>query len=124
VSCAAALATLDVLCQPGVHAGLNAAGNRFREILRGALSDAGETGQVLGDGPMAQIAFSPVPIVDQATWLASNRARGRKLMLELLRTGVFLNPMGTKLYLSIAHDDAVLAELGARITGALKATAA
>ena len=122
VSCAAALATLDVLCQPGVHAALHAAGNRFRETLRSALVAAGETGQVLGDGPMAQLAFSPVPIVDQPTWLASNRARGRALMLELLRHGVFLNPMGTKLYLSIAHEDAVLDELGNRITTALRAT--
>jgi hypothetical protein len=43
-------------------------------------------------------------------------------MLELLRQGVFLNPMGTKLYLSIAHEDAVLDELGNRITTALRAT--
>ncbi len=122
VSCAAALATLDILTQPGVHAGLHAAGNRLRSLLQQALVDAGETGQVLGDGPMAQLAFSAVPIVDQPTWLASNRARGRALMLELLKRGVFLNPMGTKLYLSLSHDEAVLNELGARITAALKAT--
>ena len=27
-------------------------------------------------------------------------------MLGLFRRGVFLNPMGTKLYLSLAHDEA------------------
>jgi glutamate-1-semialdehyde 2,1-aminomutase len=26
-------------------------------------------------------------------------------MLELFRRGVFLNPMGTKLYLSVAHTE-------------------
>ena len=122
VSCAAAQATLDILCQPGVHAGLHEAGRRFRSRLQRALESAGEAGQVLGDGPMAQIAFSAVPVVDQTTWLASNRKRGRELMLELLRRGVFLNPMGTKLYLSIAHDEAALQTLEERLTEALKAT--
>jgi glutamate-1-semialdehyde 2,1-aminomutase len=28
-------------------------------------------------------------------------------MLALFERGVFLNPMGTKLYLSLAHDEAV-----------------
>ena len=122
VSCAAALATLDILCQPGVHAGLHEAGRRFRGRLQRALESAGEAGQVLGDGPMAQIAFSAVPVVDQTTWLASNRRRGRELMLELLRRGVFLNPMGTKLYLSIAHDEAALQMLEERLTEALRVT--
>jgi glutamate-1-semialdehyde 2,1-aminomutase len=31
-------------------------------------------------------------------------------MLALFEQGVFLNPMGTKLYLSLAHDEASLAE--------------
>jgi glutamate-1-semialdehyde 2,1-aminomutase len=122
VSCAAALATLDILCQPGVHAGLHEAGRRFRSRLQRALESAGEAGQVLGDGPMAQIAFSAVPVVDQTTWLASNRKRGRELMLELLRRGVFLNPMGTKLYLSIAHDEGALQTLEERLTEALRGT--
>jgi glutamate-1-semialdehyde 2,1-aminomutase len=43
-------------------------------------------------------------------------------MLELLRSGVFLNPMGTKLYLSLAHDDAALEEFAERLRAALKAT--
>jgi glutamate-1-semialdehyde 2,1-aminomutase len=29
---------------------------------------------------------------------------GRRMMLGLFERGVFLNPMGTKLYLSAAHD--------------------
>jgi glutamate-1-semialdehyde 2,1-aminomutase len=44
-------------------------------------------------------------------------------MLELLRRGVFLNPMGTKLYLSIAHDDQLLQEFGERLVDSLRATA-
>ncbi len=123
VSCAAALAALELYSEPGTYDRLHAAGRRFRELLAGALKAAGAEGQVLGDGPLAQVAFSPVPVTDQQSWLASDRARGRALMLELLRRRVFLNPMGTKLYLSLAHDEVVLTEFAARLVEALRATA-
>jgi glutamate-1-semialdehyde 2,1-aminomutase len=42
-------------------------------------------------------------------------------MLELLSRGVFLNPMGTKLYLSLAHDEAVCREFCEILAEALDA---
>jgi glutamate-1-semialdehyde 2,1-aminomutase len=122
VSCAAALATLEVLSQPGVYPSLRAAGARLRRSMSVALASCGETAQVLGDGPIAQVAFSASPVTDQQSWLASDRKRGRAIMLELLRSGVFLNPMGTKLYLSLAHDDAGIDEFVERFTQALRKT--
>lgn len=122
VSSAAALATLDILTEPGVHPALHAAGARLRGSISEALASTGTIGQALGDGPLAQVAFSAVPVVDQKTWLASDRARGRAVMLELLRRGVFLNPMGTKLYLSIAHTTADIEAFTQRLTDALLAT--
>jgi glutamate-1-semialdehyde 2,1-aminomutase len=77
---------------------------------------------VLGDGPLAQVAFTARPVLNQKDWLASDRARGRAVMLELLRRGVFLNPMGTKLYLSLAHGDAALDEFANCFVDALAAT--
>lgn len=109
VSCAAALATLEILSQPGVYPRLHAMGQTLRRILFQTLTQAGETIQVLGDGPLVQVAFTPSPVTDHRTWLASDRARGRSLMLGLVTEGVFLNPMGTKLYLSLAHEDNDLA---------------
>jgi hypothetical protein len=41
-------------------------------------------------------------------------------MLELVRTGVFLNPMGTKLYLALAHNDDALSEFEERLAGAVR----
>jgi glutamate-1-semialdehyde 2,1-aminomutase len=123
VSCAAALAMLDLLSQPGVHDGLHRTGRRFRSQLGEVLSGQGVAGQVLGDGPLGQVAFSAVPVVDQKSWLASDRARGRRLMLSLLRRGVFLNPMGTKLYLSLAHDEAILDDFADRFAQALQDSA-
>lgn len=122
VSSAAALATLEILTEPGVHPALHAAGTLLRRSIGEALACTGTVGQALGDGPLAQVAFSAVPVVDQKTWLASDRARGRAVMLELLRRGVFLNPMGTKLYLSIAHTTADIEAFTERLTDALIAT--
>lgn len=122
VSCAAALAALDLFCQPGTYPRLHAAGQYLRRRLAEALAGTQTTGQVLGDGPLAQVAFSAQPIVDQQSWLASDRARGRAVMLELLRRRVFLNPMGTKLYLSLAHTDEDIDAFADRFAQALVAT--
>lgn len=103
VSCAAALATLDLLCTPGTHAHLHALGRQFRGMLAQTLAKAGVPAQILGDGPIAQLAFSNTPVVDHDSYLATDRVLGRKVMLELVRNGIFLNPMGTKLYLSLMH---------------------
>lgn len=123
VSCAAALATLDLLLQPGVHDTLHASGRRFREGMRAVAQAAGEAAQILGDGPLGQVAFSAAPVVDQTSWLASDRARGGRLMLELLARGIFLNPMGTKLYLSIEHSEALFERFLEAFADALPASA-
>ncbi len=122
VSCAAALATLDVLCAASVHTQLHALGQELRGRMAAVLDAEGETALVLGDGPLAQVAFSRTPINDTRAWLAADRARGRALMLALVREGVFLNPMGTKLYVSLAHDNAALDRFEAAFARALYAT--
>ncbi len=119
VSAAAALATIEILSERGVYGGLHEAGTRLRRQIAEVMTAQGETGQILGDGPLAQVAFSAQPVTDQRSWLASDRARGRALMLALLRAGVFLNPMGTKLYLSLAHDPKVIEEFVGRFADAL-----
>ncbi len=122
ISCAAAMAALDVYSESGCYDRLHGLGNRFRSVLVSVLESTGTSAQVLGLGPLAQIAFASHPVVDQRTWLASDRARGRKVMLELVRRGIYLNPMGTKLYLSLAHPDAFFEVLGDVLASSLKAT--
>jgi glutamate-1-semialdehyde 2,1-aminomutase len=56
----------------------------------------------------------------ERSWLKTDRAAGRALMLELFRTGVFLNPMSTKLYLSLAHDTTALEVFMDRFQSALR----
>jgi glutamate-1-semialdehyde 2,1-aminomutase len=47
--------------------------------------------------------------------------KGRSLRLALFRRKIFLNPMGTKLYLSIAHTQSVCDMFLERFTDALQA---
>jgi glutamate-1-semialdehyde 2,1-aminomutase len=119
VSCAAALATLKVFSAAEVYRSLHASGRQLRRGLQTVLGEAGETVQVLGDGPLAQVAFSSTAVTDHRGWLASNRERSRALMLALVEQGVFLNPMGTKLYLSLAHDASALEEFNDRLSRAV-----
>lgn len=122
VSAAAALATLEILSENGTYDQLRAAGRKLRQDMTDALRAQDELAQVLGDGPLAQVAFSSGPITDQRSWLASDRKRGRALMLELLKRGVFLNPMGTKLYLSLAHEDQAITRFAAVFADVLTST--
>jgi glutamate-1-semialdehyde 2,1-aminomutase len=105
VSMAASLATLQELRKPGTYDRLHGLGHTLREGLMEALRDLGVTGQVIGDGPLGQVIFTDEKIVDYRSAFRSDRTKGRRFMLGLFEKGIFLNPLGTKLYLSLAHTD-------------------
>ncbi|MFB0505465.1 MAG: aminotransferase class III-fold pyridoxal phosphate-dependent enzyme, partial [Thermodesulfobacteriota bacterium] len=105
VSMSASLATLQELRKPGTYERLHGLGNALREGLRKILGDLGITAQVIGDGPLGQVIFTEDKIVDYRSVFRSDRAKGRRFMLGLFERGIFLNPLGTKLYLSLVHTD-------------------
>lgn len=109
VSCAAASAALGIYRQPGTYERLSTLGEHFRAALARVLRDTGHTGQVIGDGPLGQIVFSSAPVFDYRSTIAGDRTKARRMMLGLFERRVFINPMGTKLYLSLAHDEAAIA---------------
>jgi glutamate-1-semialdehyde 2,1-aminomutase len=123
VSSAAAGAALEVFRQPGTYARLHELGAYLRKGLRKALEARQVTAQVIGDGPLAQVVFSPEPVRDYRSTQKGDKAKGRALMLGLFERGVFLNPMGTKLYLSIAHDEGTCDQFLDRFDDALAALA-
>ena len=106
VSTAAACAMLGELRKPGTYERLFALGDSLRSGLRTILKGAGVAAQVQGDGPLAAVVFTDREVVDYRTAFASNRELARAYLLGLFRRGIFLNPMSTKLYLSLAHTDA------------------
>ena len=119
ISTAAANAALGVLRRPGTYEKLHGLGMWFRDALRAALRDRQMTGQVIGDGPLAQVVFTDRPVNNYRSTARGDKVRARKLMLGLFQRGVFVNPMGTKLYLSVAHDQAICAEFLDRFDAAL-----
>jgi glutamate-1-semialdehyde 2,1-aminomutase len=106
VSATAAVATLTELRRPDTYARLFALGESLRSGLVSVLRGEGITAQVQGDGPLAAIVFTDHEVVDYRSAFDSDRARARAFLLGLFRRGIFLNPMSTKLYLSLAHTDA------------------
>ena len=64
--------------------------------------------------------FADGPVFDYRSTKRGDSRRGRALMLDLFAQRVFLNPMGTKLYLSLAHDEAVCDEFLGRFDHALR----
>ena len=105
VTAAAALATLEELRKPGAYRHLFEKGERLRGGFRSILSELGIEAQVLGDGPLCALSFTKDKVVDYRTTFQSDRARERAFKLGLFRNGIFLNPLSTKFYLSMAHGD-------------------
>jgi glutamate-1-semialdehyde 2,1-aminomutase len=106
VACAAGLATLEVLRQPGAYERLHALGERLARGLRQAGADAAIPLQVLGDGPVLQVYFTgDQPLRNHRDLFRADRARAVRFAHELIRRGVYCTP-GGKLYLSLAHSDA------------------
>jgi glutamate-1-semialdehyde 2,1-aminomutase len=120
VSAAAARAALRVLSADGVYPRLHHLGDHLRRGLRRVLAGRGVAAQVVGDGPLAQVVFTAEPVVDYRSTLRADRALARRVMLQLFERGIFLNPMGTKLYLSLAHDEGACEELLAHFGAALQ----
>ena len=105
VSAAASLATLGELRRPGTYERFHALGRMLREGFKSLLEELRIPCQVLGDGPLCQVAFTDEPVKDYRSAFRADRQKGREFALGLFREGIFLNPMGTKLYLSRAHTD-------------------
>ena len=108
VSMAAARAALGVFGQPGVYDRLHALGRYLRQEISDVLSTHQIDAQVVGDGPLAQMIFTTEPVRDHRSALTADKTRAQSVMKGLFARQIFLNPMGTKLYLSIAHDEAVI----------------
>jgi glutamate-1-semialdehyde 2,1-aminomutase len=105
VSASASLATLRELRKPGTYERLHDLGRKLREGFQILFQELEIPGQVLGDGPLCQVLFTERPVIDYRTAFRADRQKARKFALRLFEKGIFLNPMGTKLYLSLAHTD-------------------
>src|SRR5262249_53582378 len=105
VACAAGLATLAVLRQPGAYERLHALGRQLADGLRRVGTAAGVPLQVLGDGPVLQVYFTDhQPLRNHRDLQKAEKNRAVRFGNEMIRRGVYCTP-GAKLYLSLAHSD-------------------
>ena len=105
VACASALATLQLLRNQGVYPKLDALGDQLRTGLRQVIEELGVEATVQGEGPLAALTFSANEVVDYRSTVRADGKKKRAFLLGLFRRGIFLNPMSTKLYVSLAHTD-------------------
>ncbi len=120
ISTCAANAALSVYQQEGTYEKLYEMGEYLRGKLRAILLELDEEAQVIGDGPLAQIVFTDQPVFNYRSTAQGDKKKGRAMMLGLFKRGVFLNPMGTKLYISIAHDRTILDSFLSRFEDCLR----
>ncbi|MBX3435340.1 MAG: aspartate aminotransferase family protein [Pirellulales bacterium] len=128
ISASSGLAALELYRRSGAYERLNRLGDHLRAGIRSVLDSHDVPGRVLGEGPLASLALTDQPAVDYRTSRHQRPQLARTLMLELFARDVFINPMGTKFYLSLAHTAADCDEfcnrLGDALAAALKTTAA
>jgi glutamate-1-semialdehyde 2,1-aminomutase len=105
ITATAALTTLKEMRQPGIYRRFFTIGDKLRQGLRTILENLGFKAQVLGDGPLCAVSFTDKPVVDYRSAFQADGVKARSFALGLFARGVFLNPMSTKLYVSLAHTD-------------------
>ncbi len=113
VTASASLATLAELRKPGTYERLFEMGEKLRSGFRKILDELGITAQVLGDGPLCALSFTGEKVVDYRSSFRADSAKARAFVLGLFRNGIFLNPMSTKLYISVAHGEEEIAAIHA-----------
>lgn len=105
LGCAAGLATLQVIEDEDLPSKLRDKG----EVLRSELSRVAKTLSIefyAGGAPsILQPTFGAGPVETSSDYKGTNPAAGKAFGIELIRRGILVFP-GSKLYLSIAHDDA------------------
>ena len=103
ITAVASLATLAELKKPGTYEKFFELGDYARKGLKDVFQQTGAKGQVVGEGPIVQIAFTEEEVVDYRSTYKANRKKAREFHLSLFEKGIFLNTMGTKLYISLVH---------------------
>jgi glutamate-1-semialdehyde 2,1-aminomutase len=122
LGCAAGLASLDVLEEPGVYQRVFAQADKLREGLQRVFDDERMGIRVFGDGPMWHMLFTDKIPVNWRDMLASDLQKLAILEPELIRAGLFVLPQNRR-FISIQHTDDDLAatfEAAARACRALK----
>ena len=122
IACAAGLATLAELRKPGAYERLFRTGTRLRDGLAAAVRKHGVAARVTGEPPVFDIFFTDREIIDYRATLTADREQIKRFNQELVRRRVV--KAVNKIYVSLAHTDADVAETLEIFDQALAAIAA
>ncbi|MFT6583334.1 MAG: glutamate-1-semialdehyde 2,1-aminomutase [Alphaproteobacteria bacterium] len=112
VAAAAGLATLSVLRQPGAYERIFETGRTLMSGLSDMLATAGVPGQVIGEPPLFDVLFTDSALSDYRGTLTNDTDRAGRFNASLRDSGILKGP--SKFYVSLAHDEADIAQtLGA-----------
>ena len=109
LAAAAALATLGEIARPGVLEDMHASAEALKEGLRDRIRRRGLEAQVVGFGPLWDLAFSPEPIFDQRSAARADADLLMRFHVGLIRHGVMVRA-GGRSYFSTAHREAEIEE--------------
>ena len=120
VAAAAALATLDLLSEPGFHQALNARAEAFCREMQAVLDRHALPARIVGHASLWQILFAGADPRSQIDLLASDLRRSEALDLALLERGVYVLP-NVRRFVSAAHEEADLTETVETLDAACRA---
>ena len=103
IACAAGLATLEVLSQPGTYEGLRSTGGRVRTSLIDICAQNGLPVQMCGEDAVFDVYFTDKPVISYRDGLGADGDMMRRFNAGLLEHGILKSHQ--KFYPSVAHSD-------------------
>ena len=112
VAMAAGLAMLELIQAPGFHAELTRRTQLLTDGLQALADAAGIAFSTTRVGAMFGLFFTAEKVETYAQAMASDLARFNRFFAAMLERGVYLAPSAYEAgFLSMAHDEAVIAEI-------------
>ena len=105
---AAGLATLEVLRQPGAYDRIQATGRAIMQALEANFARVGIPAQVIGHPSLFDVIFTDRPVRNYRDFMAGDAVLMKRFNTLLRQRGI-LKP-DSKFYISLAHDDADIAQ--------------
>ncbi len=101
----AGIATLNALADPGVYDRLEQAGARLEAGLRSAAEDSEQSIYMARLGSVLTAFFTPGPVTDFASAVASDKDRFAAYFHSMLEKGIYLAPSQFEaVFVSLAHS--------------------
>lgn len=119
LSCAAALALLDEISQPTTLEVFHARAEQLKAEISKLLLRRGIAAQVVGAGPLWDVAFTQAPITDYRTSLAADAAKLGQFHRALIANGVMVR-VGGRSYFSTSHRELEIEQTLKAVDSALR----